>query len=87
MRVKLFSRSYKKEKMDSLVVIWEGLTAVVMSNTIFRIHKKTAPYMETIIRETKNFITSYDRRAPLLSSFDKRTHIVNESLFTMESDC
>lgn len=27
--------------MDSLVVIWEGLTAaVVMSDTIFRIHKK-----------------------------------------------
>jgi len=30
-----------KKKKNSLVVIWEGLTAaVVMSNTIFRIHKK-----------------------------------------------
>lgn len=30
-----------KKKIDSLVVIWEGLTAaVVMSSTIFRIHKK-----------------------------------------------
>jgi len=60
--------------MDSLVVIWEGLTAaVVMSNTIFRIHKKPRSLHGADYKRNEEFhhVVRTARRVPILSSFDK----------------
>jgi len=70
--------------MVSLVVIWEGLTAaVVMSNTIFRIHKKPRSLHGADYKKKRRIssrrINCQTGASPF---FFRQKQIVNESLFT-----